>query len=136
MFLFGSCKKTTTTAIVAPKEVVGKWKWDYTYLRATPMNPITPQTTGIDEIIIYYSNRTWSKRQNNILVDSGTYSIGHSNRSLPFIGTLIFDSIQYYLNNVPIAGKVDYYMMFGDSLNVNASYSGIYQGDSKWLSKQ
>ena len=33
MFLFGSCKKTTTTAIVAPKEVVGKWKWDYTYLR-------------------------------------------------------------------------------------------------------
>ena len=132
------CKKTNVTTNVAPKEVIGKWKWIYTYLHATnpPINPITPLNTGINEIITYYADRTWSKIQNNNLIDSGSYSIGHGN-SNTYPGTVtIYDSIQYYLNNVVIAGKVDYYFVAGDSLNFNPGYSGVYSGDSKWLIKQ
>jgi hypothetical protein len=55
-----SCKKANTMVNVAPKEVVGKWKWIYTYLYATSptVNPITPQNTGINEIITYYADKT------------------------------------------------------------------------------
>lgn len=135
---FFSCKKTDTTSNVAPKEVVGKWKWIYTYLNATnpPVNPITPQNTGINETITYYADRTWSKIQNNNLIDSGSYSIGHGNRRTYPGSVTIYDSIQYYLNNVAVTGKVDYYFIAGDSLNFNPGYSGVYSGDSKWLIKQ
>ena len=133
-----SCKKADTTANVAPKEVAGKWKWIYTYLYATnpPVNPLTPQNTGINEIITYYADKTWSKIQNNNLIDSGSYSTGHGNRPTSPGTVVIYDSIQYYLNNVPISGKVEYYFISGDSLNFNPGYSGVYSGDSKWLIKQ
>lgn len=133
-----SCKKANVSTNVAPKEIIGKWKWIYTYLQATnpPVNPITPSNSGIIEVITYYADRTWSKIQNNNLIDSGSYSIGHGYRNTYPGSVTIYDSIQYYLNDVVIAGKVDYYFVAGDSLNFNPGYSGVYSGDSKWLIKQ
>jgi hypothetical protein len=74
--------------------------------------------------------------QNNKIIDSGSYSIGHGNRKT-YPGTVtIYDSIHYYLYNTPIPSQVDFYNILGDSLNVNPGYSGIYSGDSNWLIRQ
>lgn len=138
--LTGLCceKRLDIDWVTDPKEIAGKWRWEHTALYdiAAPINPLTPQNTGIEEVIIYNVDRTWSKRQNNILVDTGTYSIGHANRRISSFAVLLIDSIQYYQSGQAINGRVDYYYIIEDSMNFNPGLGGVGPGDSKWYIKE
>ena len=78
-----ACKKMDH---VSPaQEIIGRWGWIYTYSSINNPIPNTPLSTGINEILVYNSNHTWYKTQNNIKVDSGTYTIGHGSYT-PYTG--------------------------------------------------
>ena len=132
------CKKTKIDTDIQPPDIKGTWKWEQTY-SYNPTGPpihITPQNTGIDEIVIYYPDGTWSKRQNSVLVDTGSYTTGHASRRVDPWTVARTDSIQYYKNGIPLQGRVDYYFIIVDSMNFNPGYGGMGPGDSKWLIRQ
>jgi hypothetical protein len=138
--LFFSCKKNL---INPAKDITGHWKWlsYYFVYPENDSNPLTPQNTGIQEILVFNANHTWFKTHNNIKIDSGTYSLGHGSYS-PYYGayTFIYDSICYYQNGINKNGWRDYYIMFNDTLQICpgfadqfASYSIPYNGSKFFL---
>jgi hypothetical protein len=100
-------------------------------------NPKTPQNSGIQEIIRFNSNKTWIKIQNNVPVDSGTYTNGHGSY-LPYIGAynFVYDSIVYFRNGISIKGSQDYYKIFNDTMQFCGGFAGIYGSGSKFYIKQ
>src|SRR5450759_2567367 len=121
--VFG-CNKDQVTS--PTKDITGQWKWIFTY-KVYPLsdsNPLTPQNTGIQELIVFNANHTWYKTQNSIKTDSGTYLLGHGSYT-PYTGahTFIYDSISYYQNGIHIVGWQDYYDIFNDTLEFNPYYS-------------
>ena len=136
-----SCKKVQ---INPAKDITGHWQWlsYYKVYLLSDSNPITPQNSGIQEILVFNANQTWYKTQNNIKIDSGTFSIGHGSHS-PYPGarTSIYDSIAYYVNGVKKNSWQDYYEIFNDTLQICPgfadrfiSYSIPYSG-SKFYKK-
>ena len=99
-----SCKKETV--INPAKDITGHWKWLSTYFMSpdTVGNPLTPLNSGIQEELVFNSDHSWSKSQNRIITESGTYSIGHGSYS-PYPGAHVFvyDSIVYYLSLIHIS---------------------------------
>lgn len=91
-----SCKKDS---INPANDITGQWKWLSYYFVYVPSdtNPLTPENTGIQEILMFNANHTWFKTQNNIKTDSGTYSIGRGSYT-PYAGahTFIYDSISLF----------------------------------------
>lgn len=116
VFLFYSCEKEFNTKY--SNSIVGKWRWIKT-MRVIPfsdINPETPQNTGIEELLTFGADFEWYKTQNNILVDSGSYTIGHGSYINPSNVTYIYDSICYYQNNIPIKNGFDFYEIDHDTL--------------------
>jgi len=135
-----SCKKETSSPA---KDITGQWKWIFTY-KIYPLsdsNPLTPQNTGIQEILVFNTNHTWFKTQNNIRVDSGTFSLGHgSHTAYPGALTAIYDSISYYQNGIHVNGWQDYYNIFHDTLEFSPgfgdrylSYTLPFNGSKFWI---
>ncbi|MFA6336005.1 MAG: hypothetical protein WCX48_10745, partial [Bacteroidales bacterium] len=71
--------------------IVGKWRWINTWRVIPPSdtNPETPTNTGIEELLVFNTDFTWYKTQNNTLVDSGSYSLGSGSLDYP---KLVYDS--------------------------------------------
>lgn len=137
-----SCKEEPF--IISPKDITGQWKWIKTY-KVYPLsdtNPLTPQNTGIQEILVFIDNHTWFKTQNNIKTDSGTYLLGHGSYT-PYIGaeTFIYDSISYFRNNIKVVDG-DYYDIYNDTLVISPYYGGRFtsyslpSNGSKYLIRQ
>jgi hypothetical protein len=121
--LIFSCKKDQ---INPAKDITGHWKWQsyYKVYLLSDSNPLTPENTGIQEILVFNANHTWFKTQNNIKIDSGTFSVGHgSHTPYPGAGTAIYDSIAYYYNGVKINGWQDYYSIYNDTLQICPGYA-------------
>jgi hypothetical protein len=137
---FSSCKKDLDNLAV---DVTGQWEWIYSYVSLNNPNPITPKTTGIDELLVFNPNLTWYKIQNNIKVDSGTYSIGHGSYT-PYAGaySYIYDSIAYYKDGYVLKGEQDYYKISNDTLQFCGCFAGLSSksyptgGVSKFFIKQ
>ncbi len=129
-FVVGSCTKSNSP--VMPVSVVGKWKWVSTYhdypLSAT--NPSTPANSGIQEYVIFNTNATWKKIQNNVTVDSGTFSTGHgSYQPYPTTTKYVYDSLKYYKS---LQGATwDYYGISNDTLTFSGGFAGLIGGGSK-----
>jgi hypothetical protein len=121
-----SCKKEPVT--ICPKDLTGQWQWIMTYkvYVLSDSNPMTPQNTGIHEILVFNDNHTWFKTQNNIKTDSGIYSLGHGSYT-PYIGAynFIYDSIAYYQNDNKVVNG-DYYDIFNDTLEICPYYGGRF----------
>ena len=143
--MISSCKKTTEPVPNNTKDISGQWKWIYSWLDG-PMsdsNPRTPQNTGVQEIIVFKDNHTWLKTQNNIHIDSGTFSTGHGSFT-PYTGAYvyIYDSIVYYRNGISEKGTQDYYEISNDTLMFCGCFAGLYaksdptEGASKRYIKQ
>jgi hypothetical protein len=132
-----SCKKAP---VIEPiQDITGHWQWLSSWYDG-PMsdsNPKTPQNTGIQEILEFNLNKAWLKIQNNIHIDSGTYSTGHGSY-LPYVGAyhFIYDSIVYYRNGISEKGKQDYYKIFNDTLQFSPGFAGLYGGIAKFYIKQ
>jgi len=138
-----SCKKDP---IINPaKDLTGKWEWIFTY-KALPLsdsNPLTPENTGVKEILIFNADRTWQKNQNDVCVDFGTYTLGHgSHAAYPGAHLFIYDSIVYYRDGIKVIGGQDYYEIFDDTLQFSpgfggrlSSYTLPYNGAKFWIKK-
>jgi hypothetical protein len=120
-----SCKKDPV--ITPAKNITGQWEWIYTYklYLLSDSNPLTPQNTGIHEMLVFNSNESWYKTINDIKIDSGTFSLGHGSYT-PYNGAkpYIYDSISYYQNGFHITDGEDYYKIFNDTLEFTPGFSG------------
>jgi hypothetical protein len=95
--IFSSCKKETNTTIV------GNWVWIIQYADNPAYNS-TPQSTGIQEIISFGTDGTYSLTQNNIVMNSGTYKTssatsirGDKISSALYSNNRVTDSVAYYV---------------------------------------
>jgi hypothetical protein len=142
LLMTSSCKKDQ---IVFPMDIAGQWEWIKTYkvYLLSDSNPLTPQNTGIQEILVFNDNQTWFNSQNNIKTDSGTFTLGHGSYT-PYIGAymFIYDSIVYYRDGIQINGGWDYYSIYNDTLAFCpyyggrfASYSLPFNGSKYWIRK-
>ena len=134
------CKKNPSNPVITPKSIVGEWRWISTYkvIPDSDTNPLTPQNTGIEEILVFNTNSTWYKTENNEIVDSGSYKLGH-NKLLMSYSEFIYDSICYYKNNKPLKLS-DYYEITNDTLIFSSSYAGrwwsytlYHSGTKRWI---
>lgn len=139
IFSLVSCKKNS----INPLPIAFHWKWIKTYNDAplSSTNPITPLNSGIQELLIFNSDNTWSDIKNNNLIDSGTYIIGHGVFTNLSNVKFEFDSIQYYRNGTQVLGGVDYYQVSNDTLIINPFLNSKYisymlpYGGSKYFVK-
>lgn len=123
--IFLSCKKDTG---IQPAPIAGAWVWWKTPISSLPpsaTNPMTPQNTGISELMYFTPDGNWKIKQNGNTIDSGIYSIGHGSY-LPYVGAYhyIYDSIGFYR-----AGNFlgwDSYKINQDTLIINPFYSGRF----------
>ena len=135
--VINSCKKDPVTE--PAKDITGQWIWlsSWTIEPLDDSNPKNPQNTGIHETIRFYENKTWLKIQNNVHLDSGTYSVGHGSY-LPYVGAYnyIYDSVVYFRNGKSEQWAHDYYKIYNDTLQFSNGFAGICGGVSKFYSKQ
>ena len=126
ILLFSSCEKDP---INHAKDISGEWEWISTYSTNpdTTGNPLTPSNSGIREELVFNTNHTWAKIQNNTQTESGTFKIGHGTHS-PYHGANIFfyDSVVYYQNGITKNGWVDYYAIFSDTLQFCPAFAGRF----------
>lgn len=137
-----SCKKDPVINPV--KDITGEWKWLSTYAIYTlsDSNPLTPQNTGIQEILVFNADHTWSKTENDIRTDSGTYSLGHgSHAAYPGAYIHIYDSILYFRDGIQV-NVADYYDVYNDTLHFTPGYAGRFvsyslphNGSKFWIKK-
>ena len=121
-----ACKKDKD--VISPSDISGKWTWLYTY-RVYPLsdtNPLTPQNTGIQEILVFKPDHSWYNLVNGTKADSGTYTLGHGTYA-PYQGAQIFiyDSIVYSRNGIRSAIG-DYYEIRHDTLQYCPGYAGRF----------
>lgn len=98
ILIFSSCKKEVNSTTIA-----GKWIWTIQY-SDNPAYNSTPQSTGIQEIISFSTNGTYSLTQNSIVVNSGTYKTssatstgGDKVSSVLYSNNRVTDSVAYYV---------------------------------------
>jgi hypothetical protein len=115
-----SCIKDSTDL---PKNITGEWYWIKS-IAIYPYETLTPETTGVYEILKFTSDQKWIKLINTVKVDSGQYSIGHGNY-LPYQGVnnYIYDSVVF---NKQSSDQIywDYYDVHGDTLQFCPGYAG------------
>jgi hypothetical protein len=139
-----SCEKDPSSDSV--KDLSGQWDWLKTYSVAplSDSNPLTPQNTSNNEVIIFKTDHTWFNSVNGIKTDSGKYSLGHGTyEAYQGAKIHIFDSIAYYTRNGARLDKGDYYEIRGDTLQFCPGYGGKFtsytlpnNGSKFWIRRQ
>jgi len=134
---FTQCKKDD---ISQNTTIIGSWKWIYTYDDYID-EPKTPANTGIQETVSFYSNNTWKQTQNNVIIDSGSITLGHG-RYVPYQGVeFVYDSVAFYKNNI-IKGWDAYLILHNDTLIFSPYLSGRFSSylvpynGSRWYVRQ
>jgi len=124
-----SCRKDqNTTNPTLPTTLFSNWKWTgtyYDYPLGRPLNPSTPQNSGIEKSITYTSELSWEKISTTSPTDSGTFTLGHGIYSPNGLKKYEFDSIQYYRNGVLLKGIVDCFAISNDKLTFSAGLKGM-----------
>lgn len=132
IFICYSCKKDQS---VTSQDITGKWNWVMSVI-LYPSEPETPQNTGNTKLLEFKSDGTWIKIQNNIRMDSGTFSIGHgSYTSYSGAHVYVYDSVVYRNNSSPITSH-DYYKIYRDTLQFCGGFAGISGGGSEFYVKE
>jgi len=120
LLVISSCTKDPQSP---PPELIGNWEWKITY-GVQPKYNLTPQNTGIEKLLVITEDFGYKKFENDLLVDSGTFSVGHGIYSNIF-RTLDYDSIVYRSNMKKIEyGDWDYYKIDSDTLSFCLCYRG------------
>ena len=91
------CKKDSSQ-----NNLVGQWIWTIQYADNPAYNS-TPQSTGIQEILIFNTDDSYSLAQNGVIVNTGTYKLstakntsGQSVSSIKYTNLRVTDSVAYY----------------------------------------
>ena len=92
-----SCKKDSSQ-----NNLVGQWVWTIQYADNPAYNS-TPQSTGIQEILIFNNDDSYSVAQNGVIVNTGTYKLstakntnGQNVSSIKYTNIRVTDSVAYY----------------------------------------
>ena len=136
LFTSNSCEKQSDKdeGNAIPKEIIGRWEWLLTY-EIYPIKPLTPQNTGIQEILELKENKKWLLIQNNSYIDSGTFSAGHGIYTpCPGAYTYVYDSIAFYSVCTGYLA-IDFYKIYTDTIIFCNCFAGIYGGGSKHYKK-
>jgi hypothetical protein len=140
LICISGCRKEQ---ISSAKDMTGQWRWSKTYAVApfSDTNPLTPQNTGIQEILVFKVDHAWDKTVNGFKTDSGKYTLGHGTYT-PYQGAKVFvyDSIAYYTINGIKLMTGDYYEIRNDTLQFCPGYGGRfysytlpYNGSKFWI---
>jgi hypothetical protein len=123
--IFFSCKKDTG---IQPAPIAGAWVWFKSTDASLPpssTNPLTPQNSGITELMYFTQNGDWRIVRNGSTIDSGIYSIGYGTYT-PYVGATVFsyDSIGFYKKNIFVGW--DSYKIYNDTLKFTPGLSGRF----------
>ena len=120
LLVISSCTKDRQSP---PPNLIGNWEWKVTY-GVQPKYDLTPQNTGIEKLLVFTDDFVWKRFENGLLVDSGTFSVGHGIYSNSF-RTLNYDSIVYHRTGKEIgSGDWNYYEIDVDTLNFCSCFRG------------
>lgn len=125
LFLF-SCKKENQS--VTDTQLYGKWKWESNFSGSATT---TPQNTGINETLVFNSNLTWSKTQNGVIVNNGTYKTANSKNSKgENIGSVTYN------NTKNQSDTTTYYKVYNDTtLIFSHDFTGTIGSSSRTYNK-
>ena len=131
LFFLVCCKKDSVHAA----NIVGQWDWAYTYIEAPLYLTSTPQSSGTHQTYIFNSNHSYTFIENNVVLDSGTYTTGHNSYSNT-VQTYVYDSI-LYKSTLRLSGgtTLDYYQINKDTLILSLDFRGITQGVKQYWAK-
>lgn len=125
VLLFSRCKKDS---INPAKDISGRWEWLSTYnlyISDTANFHLTPAKTGIHEELRFSADHNWAKFQNNIQIESGTYTIGHNIYiPNPTVVPFIYDSVVYNIGATRIGW--DYYKIYSDTLQFCPGFADLF----------
>ena len=124
-----STDSSTSVIGVDSTSIVGKWKWVGTWLviPLSETNPATPENTGVEKQLVLNTDFTWYNAQNNALIDSGSYSLGHGSYTSPAGDySHTYNSINYYRNGIYV--RTDYYEIHNDTLMFDGHFAGLVGG--------
>ncbi len=135
-----SCKKNNESPY-APQNITGTWKLLKTYCDC-PTPPVFADSIGLVDIVRFSIHKTWNRVQNNVIVDSGTYSTGYGSYTNYSGGTTFkYDSVCYFRNGDNVGS--DYYeILSNDTLVFGAGIAGRFtsyslpNNGSMWFIKQ
>ena len=104
-----SCKKNT----IIPSNITGKWGWIMTSTGAAPgpLNPLTPQNSGITQSLIFNENN-WVLTRNDRTVSSGTFTTSIAKNTVT--GQNV-NCIHYFRITNPV-DSLEYYSVSNDTL--------------------
>jgi hypothetical protein len=128
ILLLFSCKKDPTNPA---KDISGRWEWlsTYSFTWDTATFLMTPAKTGIHEELRFSAGHNWAKFQNNIQIESGTYTIGHNIYiPNPTVVPFVYDSVVY--NNGTTRIGWDYYKIYSDTLQFCPGFADLFSSYS------
>ena len=141
MFLFCGCDYDVDN-VQQSTTIIGRWRW-FSTMKVIPFsdtNPATPLNTGINEFLIFQEDGCWKKIENDILVDSGSYTIGHGVYINPSNVKFDYDSLGYFVNKIPVDKGVDFFEISNDTLVFSSSfacrwtsYTLKHAGTKRWV---
>lgn len=122
-FICYSCKKDSSQS-----SLTGQWIWVIQYSN-NPAYDSTPQSTGIQEILMFDNKGIYSLSQNGIVTNTGTYKTtsveamsGQKVSAVHYTNTRISDSIAYY----SLTGKSDTLIFSNDLIGTIGSGARYY----------
>ncbi len=125
IFPFSGCNKEH---INPAKDISGRWEWLSTYnlyYSDTANFHLTPAKTGIHEELRFSAGHNWAKFQNNIQIESGTYTIGHNIYiPNPTVVPFVYDSVVYYNGSNQLGW--DYYKIYNDTLQFCPGFADLF----------
>ena len=141
MFLFCGCDFEVDN-VQQSTTIIGRWRWIST-MKVIPFsdtNPATPLNTCINESLIFQEDGCWKKIENDILVDSGSFTIGHVVYINQSNVKCDYDSLGYYVNKIPVVDGVDFFKINNDTLVFCSyfacrwtSYTLKHAGTKRWV---
>lgn len=127
--LFTACKKEQQ-ASATDTAILGQWNWTAQYYGG-PGNTLTPQNTGITEILILNGDNSWSLLQNGSTVNSGSFRTSVVTSS---IGERV-NSI-YYRTRTGHTDSTGYYSVRNDTLVFSNDFMGTVGGGARFYKRK
>lgn len=118
LLLIGSCTKEQK----APPELSGNWRWKISYGYQSIADK-TPENTGIEKLLVLSEDFKWEKLENNSLISSGRFSVGHGTY-INYFRNLSYDSIVLHKPGEIKITDWDYYEVDADTLTFCACFAG------------
>ncbi len=118
--LLYSCSKKTDSR----QSLVGTWNWTVQFYD-NPIHFTTPQSTGVQEKLIFDASGGYSVLQNGTIINSGTYTnIDISNKFSDACGNIV--SVLFYSNTRTKDSTIFYLIQSNNDSLIISTYGNCY----------